>query len=766
MAATLAVAAYVEGYAALLSLPFLVVLGAGLGLSLWLALRFSTARLLGLLTVVFFMEYIDQSVGITSGLWRYHGRGGQYVFGVMAWLAAACSAQMIALGVVIPLLARLHLPPLRRWTWLVVVACFAVIPLAAGASRAEMGVSFWSFFGLIFALALLVALRMSLTTVLGIVLAGIVAGNLSEYVGSALTGCWTFPHDSAYPPLYLVMGCWPLEILAQFGAAAFLAGEPIAERGERPSTIPAISPAADAPAAAYPHRASSREGRELRVFLVLSGLTYLGVGFAFAIVPSPILGLINDFSHWLLPKLPLATLPNDRFWVSLSYSMMMTITGLCWIAALNVRRNRGYVFPLLLAKAASALSSLVLFFAVTHQLASLVIFFVDGSIFWITLFFFVRAQRAFFRQQTGYFYGKLPPAPSSGPAHVVVASGAADQKFQCLDRVLAETGFFELLERQWTASGKARDSFRVVIKPNFMFMHSKLDPSTYTDPELVVWLVDRIAARGFTAIALVESQTTYGNYYLGRDVLSVAEYLGYRADRNYRIVDLTKEMVPYNYGGRLGHHFVGPTWRDADFRISFAKNKTHIFCNYTLTLKNVYGTLPMQNKLCEYHTQREYDWPTIETLKHFPVHFGLVDAYLSGDGQFGVITDPHPNPTNTILGGENLLAVDWVGAKKMGLDPDDPMIGRFLPLAERAFGKPEVHCTDDLSVYPRWKNVSPIFTYALDILEEAYAFSNWWFSVLTAHDARFPFDKKDWPTWLVRKLLAPGKRLFFPHDAL
>ena len=95
-----------------------------------------------------------------------------------------------------------------------------------------------------------------------------------------------------------------------------------------------------------------------------------------------------------MPKLPLATLPNDRFWVSLSYSMMMTITGLCWIAALNVRRNRGYVFPLLLAKAASALSSLVLFFAVTHQLASLVIFFVDGSIFWITLFFFVRAQRA------------------------------------------------------------------------------------------------------------------------------------------------------------------------------------------------------------------------------------------------------------------------------------------------------------------------------------------------------------------------------------
>ena len=94
-------------------------------------------------------------------------------------------------------------------------------------------------------------------------------------------------------------------------------------------------------------------------------------------------------------------------------------------------------------------------------------------------------------------------------------------------------------------------------------------------------------------------------------------------NKNYRIVDLTEEMVPYDYGGRLGKHFVGPTWRDADFRISFAKNKTHTFCHYTLTLKNIYGTLPMQDKLKEYHTKREYDWPTIETMKHFWVHFGL-----------------------------------------------------------------------------------------------------------------------------------------------
>jgi uncharacterized protein (DUF362 family) len=306
----------------------------------------------------------------------------------------------------------------------------------------------------------------------------------------------------------------------------------------------------------------------------------------------------------------------------------------------------------------------------------------------------------------------------------------------------------------------------VVIKPNFMFMHSKEDVSTFTDPALVEALIDKIAERGFPNISLVESQSTYGNYYRNREVLKVASYIGYSTEKNYRIVDLTEEMVPFDYGGPLGKHFVGPTWRDADFRISFAKNKTHVFCHYTLTLKNIYGTLPLQNKLKEYHTKREYDWPTIETMKHFPVHFGLIDAIWSADGQFGVIVDVEPNHTKTIIGGENLIAVDWVGAKKMGLDPDDPKVGRFLPLAVEAFGRPEINWVRDKSVYDPWQNVSEAFIQSLDILEEAYAFSDWWFSGLTAMDKYFAFKKTALPILVLRWLLAPIKRIFFRYDYL
>jgi uncharacterized protein (DUF362 family) len=506
----------------------------------------------------------------------------------------------------------------------------------------------------------------------------------------------------------------------------------------------------------------TREEKHLKVFMTMSALTYLVVGFVFLIVPGKILSVLNLVSRSLTPSLPEIPVSGGRFWVCLSFSMMMTITALCCIARHNIRRNTGYVAMVLVSKAASALSALFVFAFSARHLAVLTITLVDGSIFWVTLFFYVRANKAFLKAQTAYFR-KKPVAPTmTGPATVVVAKG--DDKFGLLNQVLTETGFFDLLERRFKDSKKSKEDFSVVIKPNFMYMHSKKDISTYTDPTLVEALIEGIFDRGFTNISVVEAQSTLGNYYKNREVVKVAEYIGYSRHKEYRIVDLTEEMVPYDYGGRLGQHVVGPTWRDADFRISFAKNKTHVFCHYTLTLKNIYGTLPMQNKLKEYHTKREYDWPTIESLKHFPVHFGLIDAIYSADGQFGVIVDPTPRHTKTVIGGENLIAVDWVGAKKMGLDPDNPKVGRFLPLAVEAFGKPEVKWVGDRSVYEPWENVSEFFIQSLDVIEEAYAFSNWWFSCLTAMDKYFGFKIKALPILVVRKVLAPIKRILYRYD--
>ena len=358
------------------------------------------------------------------------------------------------------------------------------------------------------------------------------------------------------------------------------------------------------------------------------------------------------------------------------------------------------------------------------------------------------AQRRVYHEPRQYEPLVHHPMYAGGRTMTVVAV-RADDKFAALDRVLAETGFFEVVEKRRAETGKSPVEFSIIIKPNFMFMYAKDDHTTYTDPALVEYLIQRLLERGYSNLCIVEAQSAYGNFLYNRDVVTVAQHIGY-AGKGYRIVDLTLDMAPHTFHGKLGQHWVGRTWRDADFRISFAKNKTHTWAWYTLTIKNVYGALPLQDKLQEYHTRREIYYPTIDLLVEFPVHFGLVDAYWSADGPFGIFADKEPNLTQTIIGGENLLAVDWVGAAKMGLDP---MVSRYIQLAVQAFGRPEIRLIGDASVYRPWENVPKKHADTVDTVEESYGIFNVLFAISSSPFVDNIFPPK--PQTRLMRLLRP-----------
>jgi hypothetical protein len=225
----------------------------------------------------------------------------------------------------------------------------------------------------------------------------------------------------------------------------------------------------------------TREERHLRALMIISAITYFVVGLAFVLMPGQILRVFNLCSRIITPGLEEIPLSVEKFWLSMTFSMMMTIAALCYIAQHNIRKNKAYIIPLLISKSASSLSALCFFIFSARYLAYLGIFIVDGSIFWITLFFYVRASKAFFEAQTAYLRKKPVIPKNTGPTTVVAIKG--DDKFAMLDRILEETGFFEILERRFKDTGKSREEFSVVIKPNFMYMHSKKDISSYTDPE-------------------------------------------------------------------------------------------------------------------------------------------------------------------------------------------------------------------------------------------------------------------------------------------
>ncbi len=342
-----------------------------------------------------------------------------------------------------------------------------------------------------------------------------------------------------------------------------------------------------------------------------------------------------------------------------------------------------------------------------------------------------------------------------------VASIAGKDKLAALDRVLDETGFDALVKERLAATGKATADCSVVIKPNFMFAYNRDDVSTFTDPELVADLAGRLRRLGVERVSVVEAQSTYGEYFEGRGVCDVAEYLGYDGSGGYEIIDMTEDVVERRHlGPHLGDHPISRAWRDADFRISFAKNKTHAYAYYTLTLKNIYGALPLADKFKEYHCDRGIYHTTIEYLSAFPVHFGLVDAYLSADGPFGIFADPRPNRTHTIIGGDDLVAVDWVAATKMGIDP---MISEYMKLAVEEFGKPEIRLVGDGNPYRPWLNVPVALTlFTHKGLDADYHFGNLLYSACAQMDeTRFPHKSRALHIRALRRLTVPLRQTFF-----
>lgn len=353
--------------------------------------------------------------------------------------------------------------------------------------------------------------------------------------------------------------------------------------------------------------------------------------------------------------------------------------------------------------------------------------------------------------------------PIDSDRKVVVASAHGGEKDVALDRALADSLFWETLEDACVQSGKSKAEFSVVIKPNFMFAYNKRDRSTFTDPELVEHLATKLRTAGYTRIVVVEAQSTYGQYFANRSVREVAAYLGYAIDgsRGYEVVDLTEDQQEkMHLGPALGFHPVPFTWRDADFRISFAKNKTHCYAFYTLTIKNVYGALALGDKFKEYHCDRGIYASTIEYLEAYPVHFGVIDAWLSADGPFGIFADSDPNLTHTILAGSDLVAVDWVGASKMGLDP---RISQFMKLAVKAFGKPEIELKGDASCYHPWLNVPMGLSLATNLgLDANHYFGNLFYMSTAYMDSnQFPLKSDSPLLQAVRAALLPIQQAVF-----
>lgn len=270
----------------------------------------------------------------------------------------------------------------------------------------------------------------------------------------------------------------------------------------------------------------------------------------------------------------------------------------------------------------------------------------------------------------------MPRRPANAVSVVWVWERAGTAGATLLEEVLAASGFWEDVT---VRRGP------VVIKPDLDCYEAA--PHAGTDPALVEHLIDLLHDHGFDDVAVADARTDDDSWLYNREPMAVPELVGYRFEtprgRRYEVLDARG----------------GAAWKGAALRISFAKNRTHEYCHFALSVHNLAALAPVRRGVAE---------DALAVLRGAPPHWCLIDAIVSAHGGAGHRA-PRPLDTHTLIASQNALLADWAAAARMGLDP---YVSPVNALALHALGLPPHRIEGDLSPWPMWHNVHPVMAHA------------------------------------------------------
>lgn len=250
----LLVSAILEGYTNYLDGYIIVFFAAVLGACIITACVISIRHLLGLILFGFTIGFITQAIGITSDMWCYDHT---FIFAALSWSLAAVTME----GISKVIMARLKPITDNPLNVLTILALFAIIPITlalqdhwkyakyrpipkewAGKhafeiqkvgteqapcfiygmtpeerAKVEPNVPFWVYYISLLGFAIVMHYHISFTELLSLILAAWIMGGIAEWIG-ATAKLWYFRTETL-PPLFLVLGCWPLEFLVIRGLA-------------------------------------------------------------------------------------------------------------------------------------------------------------------------------------------------------------------------------------------------------------------------------------------------------------------------------------------------------------------------------------------------------------------------------------------------------------------------------------------------------------------------------------------------------------------
>ncbi len=252
---------------------------------------------------------------------------------------------------------------------------------------------------------------------------------------------------------------------------------------------------------------------------------------------------------------------------------------------------------------------------------------------------------------------RLRPLPAKSAVHI---AAVCDYNADLADALQRQ---FESFRDRVPLAGK-----RVVLKPNLVEYHR--DKPINTDPRVVAAAIELCRREGAAEVIVAEGPGHCRN----AEHLVRASGLG-DVLRHYgvRFVDLNHDEPAkrVNVGRLTGldHLYLSQTIATADVVISLPKVKTHHWAGATLSMKNLFGTLP---GIC-------YGWPKNE-LHWRGINHSIVDIAMTRtpdlaivDGIVGMEGDGPlngtPKPLRAIIMGCDVVSVDATCCRLMQLDP-------------------------------------------------------------------------------------------------
>jgi uncharacterized protein (DUF362 family) len=267
-------------------------------------------------------------------------------------------------------------------------------------------------------------------------------------------------------------------------------------------------------------------------------------------------------------------------------------------------------------------------------------------------------MRSFFRGFAVRAAGNLRQLPPQTAVHVATA---ADYNADLADVLRRQ---YESFRERVPLAGK-----RVVLKPNLVEYHR--DKVINTHPHVVAAAIELCRREGAAEVIVAEGPGHWRNV----EYLVQASGLG-DVLRHYKVpfIDLNHDepVKSVNLGRLTGLEFLylSRTVATADVLISMPKLKTHHWAGATLSLKNLFGTLP---GICYGWPKNELHWRGIDNsivdiALTRPPDLAIVDGIVGMEGD-GPINGT-PKPFGALVMGSDPLAVDATCCRLMGLRPE------------------------------------------------------------------------------------------------